>query len=404
VAGSRPTSFKFLREHNHLRVVDVLHRRGEASRAEIARQTGLSRTTVSTIVTELLETGLVIERAATGASAKEGQVGRPPVLLALDPTSAYAVGVDFDHHRILVAVADLSLQVLAEREAGWDVDHDATGAIARAAELVDEVLVEAGVDRDRVLGTGVALAAPVDHEAGAIHSSGVLPSWVGRDVMAELQAALGTEVRIDNDANLGALAEVTRGAATKARFVAYVSISSGIGAGLAIDGRPYRGFKGIAGEFGHILMDPNGTLCRCGNRGCLETLAAGPALSALYGTSRGVEVTIPELVALAQEGDAGSSRVIADAGLAVGQALACLVTIMGPETVVVGGELSEAGEILLEPMRRAVLRYAPPASTRELTIVPGALGGRASLIGAIALVLTQSTEVVASRIAEAMAS
>jgi predicted NBD/HSP70 family sugar kinase len=401
MSPSRPSSMRLLREQNHLQVVEVMTTLGQASRAEIARRTGLSRTTVSTIVAELLEHGLVIEEA----TAVPGQIGRPPVLLTLEPRAAFPVGIDFDHDRVMVAVSDLRRTILAERTATWDVDGDARGAMRCAQRLIDEVLDEAEIDAERVLGVGVALAGPVDPATGAVHpSSGILPSWLGLDPRAELETLLGTRVFIDNDANLGTLAEVTAGAATGAPCVAYVSICSGIGAGLAIDGKPYRGHRGLAGELGHVLIDPSGSLCRCGGRGCLETVASGPALIALMKDSRGIEVTIPELVALAREGDASSRRVVADAGRAVGTALASLVAIFGPDTIVVGGELGEAGELLLEPMRLAVERFSSPAATEDLRIVSGALGDRANLVGALALVLRESGDAVAARLAEAMAS
>ena len=256
--------------------------------------------------------------------------------------------------------------------------------------------------RSRLLGAGVALAGPVDHDTGTLHRSAVLAGW-DVDAAQVLTERLGMSVHIDNDANLGALAEVTFGAATEARFAAYVTISSGIGAGLVADGRPFRGHRGLAGEIGHLLVDSSGPICRCGNRGCLETVASCPALLSLIQATRPEVGSIPELIALAREGDMGCRRVLADAGMAIGGALASLVSLLGPDTVVVGGVLSGAGDLLLDPLREAVTRYAMPSSTQDLTIVPGALGDRANLLGALALVITQSDHAVAARIAEAVA-
>jgi predicted NBD/HSP70 family sugar kinase len=312
------------------------------------------------------------------------------------------VGLDFDHDKLRVAVSDLSRSILAEEVVGCDVDADATGALDLAGGLVAELLERADVAHDRVLGAGVALAGPVDHDLGRVHPSAVLSGWTGVDAASELRERLGLEVHIDNDANLGALAEVTFGAATDARYAVYVSISSGIGAGLVLEGRPYRGHRGLAGEIGHVLVDPQGPICRCGNRGCLETLASGPALVALIRASRPGEVTLPGLIELAREGDVGCRRVLADAGRAVGGALASLVSLLGPDTIVIGGDVGEAGDLLLEPLREAVQRYAMPSATEDLTIVAGALGDRANLLGALALVITQSDHAVAQRIAEAV--
>lgn len=383
-------SLKSLRELNRLRIVDALRTEGIASRAELARRTGLSRSTVSTLVADLQARGLVVERNGSDLSGRDGQQGRPPVLLALDPAAGAAVGVDFDHDKIRVAVSDLSRTVLAETVASCDVDHDAGRALDTAADLVDGVLDEAGMDRERVIGVGMALAGPVDHGRGALHPSAILAGWADVDAAAEMERRLTLPVHLDNDANLGALAEVTLGAGRRARCAAFVSLSSGIGAGIVVDGHLYRGHRGTAGELGHVLVDPQGPICRCGNRGCLETLASGPALLDLLSASRGERLTIAEMVALARGGDPGARRVIDDAGRAVGSVLAGLVNLLNPEMIVVGGDLSEAGDLLLEPLRSSLRRFALPAATEDLEVVAGALGDRANLLGALALVLAES--------------
>jgi predicted NBD/HSP70 family sugar kinase len=400
--GSASGSLSSLREFNRLRIVDFLRTNGTASRAELARRTGLSRSTVSTLVADLQRRGLVVERE--GQFAGEGQPGRPAALLELDPSAAAAIGVDFDHDKVRVAVSDLSRSVLAEASAPHDVDHDAVGALDLAAQLVEQVLGEADVQRDRLLGAGIALAGPIDHDNGSLHPSDVLPGWAGVDVAQELEKRLETPAYVDNDANLGALAEVTLGAGRNARFAAYVSISSGIGAGIIVEGRPYRGHRGTAGEIGHFVVDPQGPICRCGNRGCLETLASGPALLRLVQASRDDELTVRQMIELARDGDAGCRRAIADAGQVVGGVVAGLVNLFSPEMVVIGGDLGEAGDLLLDPLREAVRRDALPAAATDLKVVAGELGERANLLGALALVLMQSEHEVAARVAGSAAA
>jgi predicted NBD/HSP70 family sugar kinase len=397
VPRDRTGSLESLRELNLLRVVDALRSHGKLSRAEIARRTGLSRTTISTLVGDLLARGFVAEHPeANGANPGRG---RPPLLLSLDPSAGVVIGVDFDHDRVRVAVGELSRTILAESVKQLDVDHDAVGAIDAAAGLVRSLLDEAAVDQRRVLGVGVAIAGPVDPVSGSAYTSSILPSWSGLDAANELSARLGLPVHLDNDANLGALAEVTLGAGRNARNAAYVQMSSGIGAGLIVDGRPYRGAGGVAGEIGHIAVDESGAICRCGNRGCLETIASGPALVRLLAASRGGQISVAEMIALAEEGDLGSRRVIADAGRAVGRVVAALCNLFNPEMIVVGGDLSQAGENLLGPLRESVQRTALPATTRDLTVVAGELGDRANVLGALALAIAQSEHAVAARIA-----
>jgi predicted NBD/HSP70 family sugar kinase len=376
-----------------LQIVDFLRINGTASRAELARRTGLSRSTVSTLVADLQRRGIVVEQP--GRFAGEGQPGRPAALLQLDPSAGAAIGVDFDHDRLRVAVSDLSRIVLAEASARFDVDHDAAGALDLAADLVEQLLDEVDIGRDRVLGTGMALAGPIDHDRAALHNSTVLPGWADVDAGVELEQRIGTTVYVDNDANLGALAEVTLGAGRRARFAAYVQIGSGVGAG----GSPYRGARGTAGEIGHVVVDPQGPLCRCGNRGCLETVASTGALLALVSASRGQELTVQEMIAEALAGDAGCRRAITDAGRVVGGVVAGMVNLFSPEMVVIGGDLGEAGELLLEPLREAVMRDALTEAAAGLEIVAGELGERANLLGALALVLMQSEHEVAARVA-----
>jgi predicted NBD/HSP70 family sugar kinase len=399
---TRSGSLSSLREFNRLRIVDFLRINGTASRAELARRTGLSRSTVSTLVADLQRRGLVVERA--GQFAGEGQPGRPAALLELDPSAAAAVGIDFDHDKVRVAVSDLSRRVLAEATEAHDVDHDAQAALDLAAKLTEQVLEQAGLKKDRLLGVGVALAGPIDHDKGALHPSDVLPGWANVDAARELEQRLDTPAYVDNDANLGALAEVTLGAGRNARFAAYLSISSGIGAGIIVDGRPYHGHRGTAGEVGHVVVDPQGPICRCGNRGCLETLASGPALLKLVQESREQELNVHEMIELAQGGDAGCRRAIEDAGQVVGRVVAGLVNLFSPEMVVIGGDLGEAGDLMLDPLREAVQRNALPAAAEDLKVVAGELGERANLLGALALVLMQSEHEVAARVAGSAAA
>jgi predicted NBD/HSP70 family sugar kinase len=231
-----------------------------------------------------------------------------------------------------------------------------------------------------------------------------MPGWAKIDAARELEERVDLPAYVDNDANLGALAEVTLGAGRNARFAAYLSISSGIGAGIVVDGRPYHGHRGTAGEIGHVVVDPQGPICRCGNRGCLETLASGPALLKLVQESRDTQLTVREMIELARDGDAGCRRAIADAGQVIGRVVAGLVNLFSPEMVVIGGDLGEAGDLLLDPLREAVRRNALPAAAEDLKVVAGELGERANLLGALALVLMQSEHEVAARVAGSAAA
>ena len=195
-------------------------------------------------------------------------------MVSLNSSAGLALGIDFGHRHLRVAVSDLSHTVLAETWRELDVDHSAEEGLDAAVEFVDEVLDEAGVDRGRVIGVGMGLPAPIDRTTGAVQAASILPGWVGVDAAAEASARLGMPVEVENDANLGALAELVWGAGRGKSEFAYIKASSGIGAGLISGGRIQHGVGGTAGEIGHTVIAEGGPVCRCGNRGCLETLAS----------------------------------------------------------------------------------------------------------------------------------
>jgi len=288
-----------------------------------------------------------------------------------------------------VAVSDLSSRILAEREQQLDTDHVAHEGLDAAAELVGELLAEAGVDEARVIGAGMCLPGPIHRPTGVVGSTAILPGWVGVAAAEEMHRRLELPILVDNDANLAALAEAAFGAGRDAKDLVYLMISSGIGAGLVLNGRLYRGAEGLAGELGHVLVDADGPVCRCGNRGCLETFAAARYVLPLLQPSHGPDLTMEGVVRLARDGDPGCRRVIADVGRHIGSGVANLCNLLNPSRVVLGGDLAEAGELVLGPIRESVGRYAIPSAARQLSVLPGALGGRAEVLGALALALSE---------------
>jgi glucokinase-like ROK family protein len=371
-------------------VIGLLRSRGVVSQADIARETGLSRTTVSGVVAELRQAGMVVEAADDGVRA-EGRGGRPPVPISLSPSLGAVIGVDFGHSHVRVAVADLGHTVLAERERSIHVDPDAKVSLDLAARLVSEVLAEARVSRSAVLDVGMGVPGPVDRALGVVGSATVLAGWVGIRAAEELSARLGLPVEMDNDANLGALAEHTFGAGRGCSDLAYLKLSSGIGCGLIVNGGPYRGTNGTAGEIGHLRVDDGDSFCYCGNRGCLETLASGNAIVEMLERSQHRGLTLNEIVSQAIGGHPAYGRAVSDAGRHIGVAVANLCNLLNPGRVVVGGVLGLAGDLLLAPLRDSFLRYAVRAAAESVEIVPGELGERAEVLGALALALSSAS-------------
>jgi len=374
-------SLEGLRETNRLRLIDALRRSGSASRSQLVRETGLSRTTVASLVADLQARGVVVEDAPSGVPGR----GRPAGVLRLDPSVGAAVGIHFDHNHLRVAVADLSSTVLAERAVDLDVDHAASSAIDAAVELVDAVLEEADIDRSRVIGAGTALPGPVFRD-GTVGSTTIMPGWAGLNPREELTQRLGFPVAVENDANLGALAEISFGTARGFSDVLYIIVSSGIGAGVVLGGQLHRGLSGLAGELGHVLVRPEGAVCRCGNRGCLETVASTDAVLDLLRPAHGPDLGIRDLVELLAAGDHGARRVVMDAGREIGRVLAGLCNVLNPAAVIVGGDLSGDRD-LLAGIQNSLGLYALPSVVAALEVEAAVLGDRAEVLGALALVV-----------------
>ncbi|GGQ00294.1 ROK family transcriptional regulator [Streptomyces roseolilacinus] len=377
-----PGSQTSLHRANLERVVRAVRMAGSLTQAEIARATGLSAATVSNIVRELKDGGTV-EVTPTSAG------GRRARSVSLSGDAGIVIGVDFGHTHLRVAVGNLAHQVLAEESEPLDVDASSAEGFDRAEHLVKRLIETTGIGPDKVIGVGLGVPGPIDVSSGTLGSTSILPGWTGINPSQELSARLGVPVYVDNDANLGALGELVWGAGRGVRDLAYIKVASGVGAGLVIDGQIYRGPGGTAGEIGHITLDESGPVCRCGNRGCLETFTAARYVLPLLRPGHGPDLTMERVVQLAREGDPGCRRVVADVGRHIGSGVANLCNLLNPSRVVLGGDLAEAGELVLAPIRESVSRYAIPSAARHLSVAPGALGGRAEVLGALALVLSE---------------
>jgi len=268
-------------------------------------------------------------------------------------------------------------------------------------EMAEEVLPRAPAEWNGLSAIGISFGGPVDFARGRTITCHHLAGWEGIPLRELVAERAGLPVVMDNDANAAALGETVFGAAKGCRHVLYLTVSTGIGAGLILDGGVYRGADSMAGEMGHMVVAPGGPVCTCGRRGCLEAVAAGPAIAAaareglahhpesvLAATPPG-EITARH-VAEAAESDALAARVMAQAGEYLGMGIACAVNLINPEVVVVGGGVSRSGDLLLGPAREAVAGLAAAESTRHLRIVPGALEPLGALLGAAALALAGS--------------
>ncbi|MFD4439447.1 ROK family protein [Nocardia sp. NPDC058519] len=371
----RPGSPTALRDQNRARVVDELRRQGQATQADLSRATGLAPATISNIVRDLAGVGsLRIEKR----SGKRNSV-------RLTGGSGFVVGVDLGYRHLTVGISDLTHHVVARTHTALPVGLSADHAMDHARRLVDTALDEAGIERAGVVGAALGLPAPIDRTTGHVGSPSILPGWVGVDASTLVATALALPVRVvvDNDANLGALAEHQWGAGSGTTDMVYLKLSEGIGAGLIVGGRLHCGFGGTAGEVGHTTVDEFGAVCRCGNRGCLETVVSARHVVSLLAPIQG-DLSIEEVVRRAIAGDRAFVRVLDDVGRQVGTAVAGVCSVLNPELLVLGGELAEAAQILIPSIQRVVDRCGVPSAAAALRIRPAMLGTQTHLLGAIA--------------------
>jgi glucokinase-like ROK family protein len=371
-------------------VLRLIWRERRISRAEIARHAGLSRSTVSEIVGGLLQTPLVAE---VGAGQSRG--GRRPIVLEFQDDACVILGVDVGATHVAVAVTDLRGRVIEWSAEDHPVRTDPEGTRALVVELCEASLAGKR-GRQQLVGIGVGVPSPVDPEHRYGLSEVVLPQWQGRSGLEGLQAQYDVPVLIDNDANLSALAERWWGAGREVDDFAYIKLATGIGLGHILGGGIYRGAAGLAGEIGHLAIDPQGEPCVCGLRGCLATFVGTKALvaraSALltdYPKSvlAGQSATITAIEDAALAGDPLAQQVVREAAEYLGIAVAGLLNLMNPTMVILGGGLTRVGELLLEPLRETVRRRTLVSSVATAVIRTSELGPQAAAVGASTLVL-----------------
>lgn len=370
-------------------VLEVLQERGVVSRSDLVAATGLSRSAVAEAVLALAQLGLVNERSEKAGAGR----GRPSLYVSLAPSTAFVIGIDLGHSHVTVAVGGADGAVVAELTAHLDVDASPTDALDTAARLTLEAIEEAGLQIDEVRAITAGLPGPIQESSHRVAETSVLPRWVGLDLGAELGSRIGRDVHIANDADLGAVGEHRFGAARDVQDFIYIKASHGVGAGIFLHGNAYRGFNGMAGEIGHIPIAGHQDYCRCGGRGCLETVVSIDIVTRQIAqvltpaTPDGSGLPPWEII----RADPAAGRLLADAGRVIGEVLAGVCQVLNPGAIILGGHLGALGG---EPFRRgvqeAVVRYAQPSTAADLSVRSAALGMRAELVGAIALSLQQA--------------
>lgn len=388
----------FVRETNLSLVLRLIHSQSPLSRAQVAAITGLNKSTVSSLVDELLESKLIHETGLNSTGA-----GRPATLIEINPQAGCIIGVELGVDFVSVAVTNFLGDILWRRKEDADPSEDQEKMISQTLRIVKEAAANGRKRNLRILGLGLSTPGTVDVNEGVLIFAPNL-HWRNVPFGRIFSEQTKLKVFVENDANAAAIGEHLFGTARQCQDFIFVFAGVGIGGGLFLNGKIYRGRNGYAGEIGHspIMAEPSQNVCHCGNRGCWETYANQysiiqrvqarlevkrnsiiPKLLAEHNS----QITIPLIKQAADAGDAEAIDSLVEAGRAMGQGFAGLVNIFNPEKIILGGPLSVAGGYLLPAIQETVTRHSLPEIVQQAQVLLSDFGSDASLIGAIAIVV-----------------
>jgi predicted NBD/HSP70 family sugar kinase len=402
-ATTKGADLRLMRELNRLLILNGVRATGPITRVAVAHRTGLSRTTVSSIVEELLADNLLFE-GQTVEAAPTG--GRRATLLHFNAEAGYVIGVDLGRSHLTLLMTNLAGQIVARRSGPFDASLGPDICLQQLIAHLMDFAAEQQIGWHQIIGVGLGIPGPMDAASRMLVRPPRMPGWDQFDIRSVMERACKVPIYLDNDANMGARGESQYGAGRNVENMAYVKVATGIGCGLIVNGDIYRGSGGTAGELGHVTIDDNGPICDCGNRGCLEAVAGAAAVTyaAAHGmqpgangdtpgqiartdTQTGDLLDVADVVQAALAGDKAAQDAIARAGYHIGIALAGLVNIFNPSLILLDGSMARAGELLLAPIRQGIARRGLAASSAITKVELAKLGDNAIALGAVATVI-----------------
>ena len=352
------------------------------TRAELSTLTGLARSTIGSRLDLLLELELI---SPLGNSPSSG--GRPPSRYVLNSSARVVIGADLGANHATVALTDLGGNILASRRSVQPISDGPEAVLSGFATVARELLLRIGRTTSDLLAVGMGLPGPVEHSTGRPVNPPIMPGWDGFDVPGWIFDSFGIDALVDNDVNISAIGEQTR-AFPDIRDLLFVKVATGIGAGIISGGLLQRGAQGSAGDIGHVRIERgDGVACHCGNFGCLEALASGPAIARLLRESGRAVETMSDVVTLVRNNDLTAIRAVRQAGRDIGEVLAMCVSLINPSVIVIGGSVSVAGEHLLAGVREVVYQRSTPLATQHLSVLQSRTAENAAVLGAGMLAL-----------------
>jgi glucokinase-like ROK family protein len=395
--------------HSEKELLDLIRKHGEFSKADLVNFTEYSRTKINSCIDSLLEKKIIIANNDTEYSG-----GRRSKTYSLNGKMGLVAGVDIGATSIDLGIADFSGKLLVRYSEPASVRDGPIKILGRVCKLLEKMILDSSNRPGTLNGIGIGVPGPVDFSVGSLVSPPIMPGWDRYPIIETMQQWFpASYVVVDNDVNVMALGETYHGAGKGVDNLIFVKIGTGIGAGIICEGGIYRGSSGCAGDIGHIGVDKNGPLCHCGNQGCLEAVAAGPAIAerALVAAKAGKSPILlnhfekngnalhsEDVGDAAREGDALAMEIIRESGQFIGDVLTGLVNFYNPGMIVIGGGVSNLGNLLLSSIRQTVLNRSLPLATRDLDIVFSEIGANTGVIGAINLAMDNIFSVASGRV------
>jgi len=383
-----PENVKNLSKHAILDLVRFTP--GGITRTELAKQMGLTRAAITTIINDL-ETAKLVKDCDEASNSRH-----KPVVLEIDHSHGYVIGIDIGATHVEIILANLAATVIRDVEFPIDIEQKPSLVLEQVDEGLQKLLAESNLSIKDIQAVGVGVPGPVVRNAGLVSAPPIMPGWDGFPIRDTLEKKWGCPVSLNNDADLGVLGEWAYGAGRGERNLIYVKVGHGIGSGILLDGQLYHGTTGSAGEIGHITIDENGPLCTCGNKGCLEAIAGGMAIcrkarekviqghrTELVGKVSQGKLGIQDILSSARRGDLFSQQLISEAGVHLGTALAGLVNLFNPSMIIVGGGMAQMGDLLLEPIRKAIQQRSLLVASQAVRVNAALLGRRSSAMGGV---------------------
>lgn len=379
----------------------IIKNMGPLSRTDIVKQTGLSKSTVSVHTKKLLEMGLVKEAKSENKSV--GSVGRNRQLLKFAKNNGYIIGVDLGATSLNVALCNLDAEIIDLKIVDILVNSGPDIIMENIDNLIEELLSTNKANKKKIFGIGMGVPGPVEFSKGLPVSPPIMPGWHLVPLKEILQKKYNCPAFVDNDVNVMAVGEKHAGLAQDVSNFIFIKIGTGIGAGIICEDKLYRGSKGCAGDIGHIGLDGEEELCPCGNRGCLEIIAAGPAIAKkakeaaknrdseflLSVLNQKGDLTAKDVGEAVKENDSSAIEIVENSGQKIGQVASRLVNFYNPSLIIIGGGVAKIGNHLISAIKEEILRRSTSLAVQDLKIELSRKNEVVGVIGAAAMAVNE---------------